>query len=180
VKTIEIAEILWRNTDSVTKWIQVAALVFAAAWTFWTFREKEAPSLETPARVSVEIREKWHQEPTPGYCWVSAVFSVADQGVKSFDVASVEVSTWRINLPTTQTSPFFIDIPAFEKNKPLATLHPSSGLIGRYAPKTDLHDAIEWIFYGQPSTDLFLTRIEVFDKSNKSLGQASAWDQICR
>ena len=177
----KIAKAIWSNTDDVTKWIQVAALVFAASWTYLTFRETEAPSLESPAHVSDELKGNWRPEPAPGSCSVSSLFGVANQGVQSFDVADVRVRLWRINLPARPGGYLFVDIPMLEgQYKPLADFNPTSPLTGHYAPKTDHHAGFTWIFYAPPSNDLFLSQIDAFDKAKHLVGQASEWsDQIC-
>jgi len=54
-KIVRFLKTLWEHTDDVTKWIQVVALVFAASWTYLTFRETEAPSFETPAKISARL-----------------------------------------------------------------------------------------------------------------------------
>jgi hypothetical protein len=171
---------IWKNTDNLTKWIQVAALVFAASWTYLTFRETQAPSLETPASVSAEINGNWRPEPAPGSCNMFAIFRVQDLGVKSFDVASSRVRLWRKPLPA-QDRFLFLDIPKFEnESQPVDDIKSTVTLVGHYAPKTDLHATFNWIFYGQPSNDLFFAKIELLDKSGNPVGNAFAWDdQVC-
>ncbi len=168
---------IWRNTDSITKWIQVVALVFAAVWTFLTFRETQAPSLETSAAVSAGMAYTWSPAPPTGHCAINVNFGVDDDGVKAFDVAYAQVRAWRTTVSTQSEGYRYLDIATLEKQlAPLATVRiDSSPLIGHYAPKTNLHDSFTWVFYGPPSDDLFFARIDIYDKSNGLLGQASAW-----
>src|SRR5215472_17366377 len=90
-KKAELGEVIWDNTDSLTKWIQVIALAFAAIWTFLTFRETQAPTLRTPAGVGANLSVNWHGNPQAGYCWVQATFTISDEGANSFDVGSTHV-----------------------------------------------------------------------------------------
>jgi len=173
------SKVIWANTDNITKWIQVVALVFAAVWTFWKFFLTEVPSLQTPLQVQASVRKEWHQEPAPGACWVLAVFNVANQGVKSFDVAFAEVRTWRVTLPARDGNYAFVDVTSHENDTPLTHTHLASPIAGHYAPKKGVIHTLSWIFYGPPSSDLLLTQIVLFDKSNEPVGQASAWNQIC-
>lgn len=150
-------------------------------WTFLTFRETEAPSFETPAKVSADLGGCWRQDPAPGSCWISAILGVADQCVKTFDIASTRVRTWRIALSAQPRNFVYLDIPTLQDhNTPLADFRPNSPLIGHYGPKADIHAGFSWIFYGPRSNDLFLVQIDVFDKSSHEVGQAAAWsDRIC-
>lgn len=176
---------IWENTDSITKWIQVVALCFAAIWTFTTFRETQAPSLETPGVVSGHLEWQAHQDPPSGFCSVSAIFSVENQGIKPFDVASAKIRFWRITMPARASGYHFFNLPEIEDNNrslpPRIINSPSvSPLIGRFPPKKGVHDVFEMMFYGPSSTDWVIARIDTYDKSGNLLGQASAWSEgIC-
>jgi flagellar biogenesis protein FliO len=50
--------VVWENTEKLTKWIQVIALVVTAVWVYFRFSEEEASSLETTFVVTAE-----HQDP---------------------------------------------------------------------------------------------------------------------
>ena len=45
---------VWRNTDNLTKWLQIAGLIVAGYWAYTRFSVVEAPSLETHVEVEDE------------------------------------------------------------------------------------------------------------------------------
>jgi hypothetical protein len=173
---------IWKHTDKITKWIQVAALVFAAGWTFWTFRETQASSLETPATVAARLDWRMSSAPPKGYCSITATFEVTDQGTKSFDVAYATVRAWRTNMPAQAEGYQYINISDLERKiAPLSNLRiehsEDSPIVGHYAPRTSIHAGFPWVFYGPASNDLFFARIDAYDKSGVLLGEASAWTE---
>lgn len=177
-RTSKVLASIWANTDNLTKWIQVVALVFAAVWTFLTFRETEAPSFETPAGISAKI--DWKLTPT-GICSMTATFEVADKSVRSFDVARARVRAWRSVLLNQPTGYQYLDISSLENRiQPFSDFDVKSSLdsplIGHYGPQTDLHHGFSWLLYGPPSSDLFVARIDVYNRAGELMGEASAWN----
>jgi len=180
-KKRSLGQAIWANTDNLTKWIQVIALVFAAIWTFFTFRATEAPSLRTPAGVGASLTVSWHGNPQPPYCWVQASFSISDDGANSLEVGSTRVRVWRFPIGSQTQGNTMVDFAKLESStSPIADFRPDTVLNGHYGPKTKVHATFPWIFYGAPSSDLLFTQIDVLDKSNRPLGTASAWNNgIC-
>lgn len=178
---VRISRALWKNTDSVTKWIQVVALLFAAVWTFMEFSETVVPGFGMRAGVGAQLGwDLYRPGPAAGSCTVTATFNVENQGVKSFDVDHVWVRVWRDPLKDRTEGSQFIDLAAIEERKKPLDQHTYKGeksaLNGHYAPKMNVHEGFTWLLYGTPpNDDLFLANIVILDKSDHSLGEASAW-----
>jgi hypothetical protein len=176
-----IGQWLWTNTDGLTKWLQVLAVIFAAVWTYLRFQTSEAPSLKTPLSVSSVLRHTWRGDPDPGSCWVETVIEVRNLGITSFDVGSVRLRTWRKNLEPSSGKLEFVDFTQIEKDGPTSDMAPQSLIIGRYAPKTEIHDAFTWIYNGKPEPGLYIFMADVVDKRGSILGSAASWtDRLCR
>jgi hypothetical protein len=173
---------IWRNTDQLTKWLQVLALLAAAGWTIYKFRGLEASSFERNAAVSVELKPEWHADSAGGTCWTNVVVEVNNIGTRSFDVAKINLEAWFVGMPVRATGTFeVLDLPRIEHEQPsLWKRTPDSGLIRHFSPKSDLHDAFTWISYGRPPAGLYIVRAEILDKPGQSIGFATAWkNSLC-
>jgi hypothetical protein len=78
---------IWANTDSITKWIQVAALVVAGYWTYTRFIRVDAPALETVARV--EMKDPFFTAHDDS-CRVKIGVVVLNEGHTSFEVGRTD------------------------------------------------------------------------------------------
>lgn len=169
---------IWENTDSLTKWIQVMALVFAAVWTFLIFRATVFPGIDIPPEVSASISGRLN--PGSDGCSISAVFGVSNNGMKDFSVARIDVSSWRMTLPPQSTGYYFMDVIFLEDNNAPLWKYSydkprQSPLITVFTPKTGMHQSLIWTIFGSRSSELSIFRVQVYDKKGIQLGDASAW-----
>jgi hypothetical protein len=174
---------IWNNTDPLTKWLQVIALVAAAGWTFYTFRGLEAGSLEKTVGLGIDLRPAWRTDSSPPSCWALLTVDVNNVGVRSFDIAKLSLQVRRIDLPDRTTgSSSFLDMWKLEHdNPPFYDLTPNSALIRHFSPKAELHDGFTLIFYGRPQPGLYIFRAEIFDESGKSIAFGRFWtDRLCQ
>jgi hypothetical protein len=175
------AKWLWANTDTLTKWLQVAALIFTAIWAYFRFQTSEAPGLKTPLAVSNNLKWTSRGEPSPGSCWIEAIIEVNNPGVTTYDVRKVQQRTWRKNLKVQSRELEFMNFPQIENESPIAEISPQSLIVRRYAPKTDIHDSFTWLHNDRPEPGLYIFRADVEDKQGRILGSAASWtDQLCR
>jgi hypothetical protein len=173
---------VWANTDSLTKWLQVTALISAALWTYFRFRTSEAPGLETPPTVSMILNWTWRPDPpSSGSCWVSTQVEVNDVGVTSFEVTKIRLKTWHQDLRLQPDKLNFIDVPQIEAAPPAVEVTPKSPIIRRFAPKVDIHDAFTWIVDGRPVPGFYVFYADIEDKRGAVLGSANGWtDRLCQ
>src|SRR5579859_890819 len=108
-----VAATLWRNTDNLTKWIQVLALCIAAWWTFTNYSVADKPSLEPNVDVTSRFSVAGGWEPNT--CRVQYTVAVKNEGKVSFDVTQVHFRAWHSNLPNaTPQEATFLDADNFE------------------------------------------------------------------
>ena len=176
-----IIQKIWENTDSITKWLQVTALIFAAIWTYFTFRITQEGGLQTPLDVGANLSFNWRPTPEPGSCWVTNVVNVKNDGVKSFVVGRVRLTNWRKDIQSPVGQPQFLNFPELEKSAPASVITPQSLLITLVAPKVNIHDAFTWIINDRPPSGLYIFRVDIEDQKGAVLGSAAAWtDRLCQ
>jgi hypothetical protein len=99
---------IWTNTDSITKWIQVVALVVAGYWAYTRFIRVDAPSLEPVAHLElVGSVLSQHDD----LCRINVKLVVHNDGHTSFDVGRVQVQGWQSTAPLpTDGSPAYFNV----------------------------------------------------------------------
>jgi hypothetical protein len=164
---------IWENTDSITKWLQVLALVFAAIWTYVVFRDTEAPSLETPVAVGAALDGKLIDQST---CELVASFDINNPGLRTVAVDKIRVRlwTWPIKADRMNGKLYYLDL----DRPPATTLFdqmPTTALIAKYAPKTHLYAFFAFHYAGgSPAESYFLARADALDSKQKLIGYAYA------
>lgn len=136
-------ELIWANTDKITKWVQVLALVIAAYWAVTRFLLVDAPSLQRHAEVSTTRSEYFKLQSD---CYVSQVVSIRNAGVRSFDITKIEIRAWRTNLPGLKSEDSkFVNFDEIEGSKPViqTELKPEA-LVRRYSPNDGSHQTFTW------------------------------------
>jgi len=159
---------VWSNTDAITKWLQVIALLFAACWTFLIFKDTQAPALETPPAVSIGLNGYLLEQ---SICQINAEVEINNIGLKSVEVANVHVRMWIEDLKLS-TGLNYIDVNALENGTPTFDERPTTALNTRFPPRTDLHVGFLWIFSGPPNASWYLVRADAEDSKGHILGQA--------
>lgn len=172
---------IWANTDSITKWLQVIALIVTASWVYFKFRTTEAGALETPAFVSTTLHGDWRNDPAPGSCWIDFNVTIRNDGLTTFEVASTQLSVWRID-PMEQPDTFtFVDLSKIEQTDVLTQKSPASILIDKFPTKTARQADFTWVYAKMPHEGLYVFKATALDVSGKTLGSAASWtDRLCR
>jgi hypothetical protein len=165
---------LWANTDNITKWVQVAALVVAGYWTYTRFIKVDAPSLEPVARVEYQGP---YFAPHDDLCRVKMGIVIHNEGHTSFDVGRVQVQGWQ-RAPVPQSiggSPAYFDVRNMRKGVQMLDVQslPNSFLNRRYPPRSQYDQSFTWDF-GRISP-LWMFEVTVYDKKNKLLGNVRQW-----
>lgn len=171
---------LWSNTDAITKWLQVVALLFAAIWTYLIFKDSQAPSLETGPAISNDLTfSNWRAQPAPGWCQINVAVTINNVGVKAFDVGGVRLRIWHQELKLAPGMNF-IDLHTIEGHTPLFDQSPITTLTDHFPPKKNIHQGFNWLYSGEAPTGWYIFGASVMDKKGKQLGSADSWTgQLC-
>jgi hypothetical protein len=162
---------LWANTDSITKWLQVTALLFAAGWTYLIFKDTEAPSLETPLAVETDLQGVVLNQTT---CELVAKIDINNPGLRTIAVDHVQARIWLIKDIPLKEGLNYVDLETVP-GSPIYNHTPTSALNTQYPPKTHLSVGLVYIYSGVQSAGwYFLLRAEAFNSKGKRLGYAYA------
>jgi hypothetical protein len=160
---------LWAHTDSTTKWLQVAALLFAAVWTYLIFKDTESPSLETTLAVSAELRGAVIN---PTTCELVAMVRISNPGLRTMEVDHMQFRMWLIKDIPLKAGLNYVDLenisaPPIDDNMPISALNT------QYPPKTDLSVGFTFIYSGEQRDGwYYLARADAFNSKNRRLGYA--------
>jgi hypothetical protein len=163
---------VWTNTDPLTKWLQIVALIVAAYWAYSRFTFVEAPSLEPIVIVTSKLYRS-EPNPIPSTCIVTFQVIVRNEGSVSFDVKGVDVRGWPFIVDKPNSSlPTYVDVGKIQGLKPIvdapsASLH-SQYLIGHYSPKSARDETFSWIF-AAPTASSYLFEADVKGSDDKIL-----------
>lgn len=165
---------IWRNTSAITSWIQVVALFVGAYWAYTRFFRVEAPSLETTARVGLQL----DNIPKSGPCRMTPRVAINNDGHSSFDVGSVQIRIVHSTLPhTTDDTPAYFNVDEMERGvEILKSIPPDSYLNLHYPPGGGYAQSFTWEF--KQLNGLYFIKAEVFDAKGKLLGSGRVWDEV--
>jgi hypothetical protein len=166
---------IWSNTDNISKWVQVAALMVAGYWSYTRFFKVEAPSLETVTRVEIN---KLRYTPSVTSCRLTIPVVIYNEGHTSFDVGRVQLRGWRsVALQGTVGNPAYFNVNDMRNGTPVLNADPPADLVLNrgYPPGSHLDQAFTWDFIGLHG--LYLFEVDVYDGDDKPLGRAFVWDE---
>jgi hypothetical protein len=171
---------IWINTEPLSKWIQVVALILAAYWAYFRFSLGEKPTLET--RISVTSHLSTEPGPIPDTCYVFLDYSLSNQGVASFDIQSVHIRAWRSELPKLATDmPQFIDTKELEHGRQVVDNNSLELLNMHFSPGESAGRTFTWIFLKQkPAFHLFQVDVEAANGKDIKHISTQTWSQdVC-
>jgi hypothetical protein len=171
---------IWTNTEPLSKWIQVVALILAAYWAYFRFSLGEKPTLET--RISVTSHLSTEPGPIPDTCYVFLDYSLSNQGVASFDIQSVHIRAWRSELPKLATDmPQFIDTKELEHGRQVVDNNSLELLNMHFSPGESAGRTFTWIFLKQkPAFHLFQVDVEAANGKDIKHISTQTWSQdVC-
>jgi hypothetical protein len=171
---------IWKNTEPLSKWIQIVALIVAAYWAYVRFSLGEKPTLET--RVSVSSHLSTEPGPIQGTCYVFLDYNLSNQGVASFDTQSVHIRAWRSELPKLATDmPQFIDPKELEHGRQIIDNNSSELLKMHFSPGESAGRTFTWVFLKQkPAFHLFQVDVEAANGKGIKHISTQAWSQdVC-
>ena len=171
---------IWANTEPLSKWIQVVALILAAYWAYFRFSLGEKPTLET--RISVTSHLSTEPGPIPDTCYVFLDYSLSNQGVASFDIQSVHIRAWRSELPKLATDmPQFIDTKELEHGRQVVDNNSLELLNMHFSPGESAGRTFTWIFLKQkPAFHLFQVDVEAANGKDMKHISTQTWSQdVC-
>jgi len=171
---------IWANTEPLSKWIQVVALILAAYWAYFRFSLGEKPTLET--RISVTSHLSTEPGPIPDTCYVFLDYSLSNQGVASFDIQSVHIRAWRSELPKLATDmPQFIETKELEHGRQVVDNNSLELLNMHFSPGESAGRTFTWIFLKQkPAFHLFQVDVEAANGKDIKHISTQTWSQdVC-
>jgi len=165
---------IWANTDSITKWMQVAALIVAGYWAYTRFFRVEAPSLEPVAHVGFQVDENGEGD----LCRVAINVDISNEGRSSFDVKKLRIRIWRSTAPRPTTgSPAYFDVNRMEQGELVVDANPPSDLElqgGYFPPGSKYHQTFTWDF--RKLDGVYLVRADAYDLRG-ILSSGRVWSQ---
>jgi hypothetical protein len=166
---------IWANTDNITKWIHVVALVVAGYWTYTRFIRVEAPSLEPVARVMTK-------DNTPsitrhdGLCRFNIGIIVRNEGHSSFEIRRVQIQGWQSSAPQPQAgNPAYFDVKKMQEGTQILKVDslPDSFLNRPYPPGSQYDQNFEWDF--KRIDPIWMFEVTAYGKDDKPLGSVRQW-----
>jgi hypothetical protein len=96
-------EAFWKQTDKITKWLQILALVVAGVWAIRNFSVVDKPSLELSPLVStgLDINPAWEKN----VCQVRYGVTITNTGKVPFDVDRITFEGWFTEIPKLMPTP---------------------------------------------------------------------------
>jgi hypothetical protein len=171
---------IWANTEPLSKWIQILALIVAAYWAYVRFSLGEKPALET--RVSVTSHLSVEPGPVPDTCYVFLDYSLSNQGIAPFDIRSVHIRAWRSELPQLAPKmPQFIDTKELEHGQQVIDSSSSELLNMHFAQGESCGRTFSWIFPKQkPAFHIFQVDVEASNGNDIKHISTQTWSQdVC-
>lgn len=160
---------VWRNTDNLTKWLQIAGLIVAGYWAYTRFSVVEAPSLETHVEVEDELYAE--RNPPPKTCFVTYRVTVTNGGSAAFDIREARIRAWPFYL---EAGPglTYVDLDKAQFSKPIIEKSFTSGYLeGHYPPKTTRKETFSWVLHA-PTSRSYLFAVELHGTHQEILGSA--------
>ncbi|HEU4414575.1 MAG TPA: hypothetical protein VFT65_07300 [Candidatus Angelobacter sp.] len=172
---------IWRNTDQITKWLQILALGIAAYWAYTKFQLGEAPSLKPNAWVTSNLSSE--DAPFAGGCYAEFRVSVQNVGKVEFDVKRVRIRAWRVDGPRTVSDSLkdgYFDIDNVQAGTPeFDRTFDSGNLTKHYLPDNESTQTYTWIVH-RTSAAIYLFRADVGDENSFFPDYGRAWrDDVC-
>jgi hypothetical protein len=174
---------IWANTDSITKWIQVVALVVAAYWAYTRFFIVEAPSLQPTAHLTFdELRcneEGNTCSSAANACRIKIAVTVKNDGRSSFDVGRVQIRAWRSDKPQpTAQAPAYFDVDKMEHGTPVLNSDPPPDLFlnRHYPPGSQYDQSFSWEFARLDGVYVF--RVDAYNDQKKLLSNVRVWREL--
>jgi hypothetical protein len=171
---------IWANTEPLTKWVQVAALIVAAYWAYVRFSLGEKPTLET--RIGVTSHISTEPGPLKDTCYVFLDYNLSNQGIASFDIQKVRIRAWRRELPSVATnSPQFVDTNELENGEQIIDNNSKELLDMHFAPGESAGRTFTWVFLRQkPAFHLFQVDVEAANGKDIRNISTQTWSQdVC-
>ncbi|MGA2742562.1 MAG: hypothetical protein ABSG65_34625 [Bryobacteraceae bacterium] len=160
---------IWRNTDTLTKWLQIAALIVAGYWAYTRFSIADAPSLERIVTVGGQLGRL--PSPIPNTCILTYLVVVKNEGLVSFDVKSVHIRAWPFVLEKPGPGQAaYVDVNEAQKARPIVNASLETPYLeGHYTPKTVHDETLSWIL-DAPTSSSYLFAADVTGPDGKVLG----------
>jgi hypothetical protein len=169
---------LWLNTDAVTKWIQIAALIVGAYWAYTKFLTADKPGLEVRVEVSAVLKQE-KPGPLPHTCYVYLNLSLKNAGTVSFDIKGAHVQAWRSDTPKIlPVSPTYLDPFLFKRGTRIIDMENQNLLDMHFSPGESAGRTFTWIFPMQAAgLYLFTADFEAFNSGERKHISTSTWSQ---
>lgn len=187
-------EKLNKAIDTISKGVQIVALVVAAWWAYDQFFRTVKPGLEF--RGTVETNLDWTKSSDPGDCLANLDISIKNEGVGSFNVSRILVRGWlytsdkklesandrSIPKPTT-AKPVPIELDDIETGEPFYVreyTNEGEGLNGHYPPGVSFHESYMFVFSKAKGQGVVF-KVDLKTAENVTQFVPSAWstDEIC-
>ena len=172
---------IWVNTDPLTKWLQVVAIIITTGWVFFKFSRGEAPSLELRSSLESTLDSTLAADSSAKWCDVHYKVTVRSEGITSFDVTEVHIQAWWNELPRPiPGKPFFLDPRELQKGKSVIDISPPSSLCRHFSPQQTAWQTFDWIWTDKPQPGLYIFQAVIQDRHGAQLGLAQTWtDHLC-
>jgi hypothetical protein len=168
-----------KSFDTVSKIVQILALVIAGWWTYLTFIRSVEPGLEF--RGEGETNLTFFKGTDETTCIGSVNGRITNKGLTAFDVEEVTIKGWftttdttgkqggvPLPSPTTEKPSYINDYEIRATKQPFETIivnkdSKGSSLIRHYPPGSNYDQSFTWLFLGKPGQNV-LFQMEVTTK----------------
>jgi hypothetical protein len=168
---------VWANTDSISKWAQIAALIVAGYWTYVKFIKTEAPSLETAARLQFSDLKVY---PTGDSCRLKIRAIMHNDGHTIFWLRRFQIQGWRSEAPRAAGgNPAYFDVNKMLQGERVLNADPPPDLIlnQKYTPGSSIDQDFSWDIKPLDGLYMFVIDATVYDDKGKYLSEARQWNQ---
>lgn len=178
-------------SEVIKNWVQIVAVIGGGIWAYYTFGQKEAPSLEPRADVNSSM--SWQDASSDSTC--RALFKVIfhNTGNSSFDISKVVLKGWLFDeIHDNGNAATFLDIDSIQNSgnnffnktyKAKEFPNSYSGInpfIIHYPPDASYNHTFEWEVKDMKEKWICF-KIEFFidGEINRPKWVTSSWDNVC-
>jgi hypothetical protein len=178
---LNLLQKIWKNTDQITKWMQILALGIAAYWAYTKFQLGEAPSLKPNAWVTSDLVSE--DSPFSDGCYVEFRVSVQNVGKVEFDVKRIRIRAWRMDGPKPLSDSLENSYLEIDKVQSGATefdrIFDSGNLTRHYLPDNESTQTYTWVVRRRKPA-IYLFRADIGDEKSFFPDYGRTWrDDIC-
>lgn len=150
---------MWTNTDSLTKWAQILALIVAGYWAYTRYVRVDKPSLEPTGSVELNV-EQYGEDA----CRVRIEITIKNIGHTSFDIDTLHIDGWRSETGhPTDEKPFYFSLNNMKEGQQVLNETPNDLILNQHFPAGSSANQ-DFTFEFKQLKGLYMIEADAYDK----------------